>query len=56
MYDTANRLADDAGRQNKVTIENVREVFERGGGIIKLKEKSSTNLHRNYFVMNPRGM
>ena len=29
MYDTANRLADDAGRQKKVTIQNVREVLER---------------------------
>ena len=37
MYDTAKRLADGAVRQNKVTIQNVREVLERGGGIIKPK-------------------
>ena len=47
VYDTANRLADDAGRQKKVTIQNVRDVLERGGGIIKPKYKSSTNFHRN---------
>ena len=46
-YDTANRLADDAGRQKKVTIQNVRDVLERVGGIIKPKYKSSTNFHRN---------
>ena len=37
MYDTANRFADDAGRQKKVTIQHVREVLEKGGGIIKPK-------------------
>ena len=37
VYDTANRLADDASRQKKVTIQHVREVLERGGGIIKPK-------------------
>ena len=34
VYATANRLADDAVRQNKVNIQNVREVLERDGGII----------------------
>ena len=29
VYETANRLADDADRQKKVTIQNVREVLER---------------------------
>ena len=31
IYDTAKRLADGAIRQNKVTIQNVSEVLERGG-------------------------
>ena len=37
VYDTAKRLAAGAVRQNKVTIQNVREVLERGGGIMKPK-------------------
>ena len=31
MYDTANRLADDADRQHKVTIQNIRDVLETAG-------------------------
>ena len=32
---SASRLGDDAVRQKKVAIQNIREVIETGGGIIK---------------------
>ena len=37
VYDTAKRLEDGAIKENKVTMQNVREVVERGGGITKPK-------------------
>ena len=40
MYDTANRLADDAGRQMKVTIQNVREVQTK----VKIKHEFAPKL------------
>ena len=48
VYDTANRLADDASRQKKVTIQNAREVLKRGGASSnqskKIKHKFSPKL------------